>query len=310
MPARWNYRMFGLEISSGVRLPGITPLGGDHEGAVALDLAPAAEVERAFSGAVGDRFRLTLGEGETIDVVSGGRTDLRLIYGDRAQFHISAGGKRVLCAPADRDAFGWQRVLLDTVLGTTAIVQGYEALHAAAVELECGVVAIAAQSGGGKSTLCAELILRGARLFSDDMVFMARNGTDLVAHPGPPLMNLAVDWPGDRDQIGEVLAIEAGEAWIATRRASDTPGRLLALFLLDRRPDAPAVRVDEGISPAEMLGLALHSGWDAARRLARFDLLSELARTTPVLRVLANSSTTPAVLAGAVESAARGLSVA
>jgi hypothetical protein len=45
-----------------------------------------------------------------------------------------------------------------------------EALHASAVETECGVVAFAARSGTGKSTLAANMARRGFGLWSDDAV--------------------------------------------------------------------------------------------------------------------------------------------
>src|SRR5205807_10636068 len=126
-----------------------------------------------------------------------------------------------------------QRMLLDTVLGTAALCAGYEGLHAAAVELAGGVVAIAAPTGAGKSTLCAELVARGARLFTDDLLFLARDGRGVVAHPGPPLMSVP---QGSARRAGpwRPLAALGDEVWVKVSDASSSPARVATLIVLDR----------------------------------------------------------------------------
>jgi hypothetical protein len=209
----------------------------------------------------------------------------------------------VLGAPAEREAPAWQRVLLDTVLGTAALCAGHEALHAAAVELPGGVVAITAPSGGGKSTLCAELIHRGARLFADDIVFLTREDGRILAHPGPPLMNVASERRAEAAKLGDTLAVLGGEHWVAVADSASDPRPLRALILLDRRPGIDEARLEPEDSPLALLGAALDGGPQLDRRSARFELLADLARDTPVLRLLAGSHVPPSTLAELVESA-------
>jgi hypothetical protein len=301
--------MFGLTVSSGLPLPGLVAADDtDPEPApasVTLDLIERSELVRRFSGATNERGTLAQGDGETIEVTLGRREDVLLAYGQHALFLVAPGGAAVFCAAAAPAAFAWQRVLLDTVLGTAALCGGLEALHAAAVELPEGVVAITGPSGGGKSTLCAELIHRGARLFADDMVFLTRDSERILAHPGPPLMNVALDSHLDTERLGDRLAVLGGEEWVVVRDGARAPRPLRAVVVLDRRPDAHGARLEAEASPLAIIGAALDSGPWSERRRARFELLADLVRDTPVLRLLAGTDVPPAALAELAGSATR-----
>ena len=41
------------------------------------------------------------------------------------------------------------------------------------------------------TTLCAELIRRGARFFTDDLLFLRRAEGGVLPQPGPPMMTLS-----------------------------------------------------------------------------------------------------------------------
>ena len=58
-----------------------------------------------------------------------------------------------------------------------------ETVHASAVEIEGRAVLIGGRSGQGKSDLTLRLIDRGARLVSDDYVFVRRQDGRLLASP-------------------------------------------------------------------------------------------------------------------------------
>jgi hypothetical protein len=300
------YRMFGLTVQSGFPLAGLAELDGDAPGdaerRVRLELTGAGEPERELAGAVERRATLSAGDGETIEVLIGAAHGVLLRYGEHASFHVSATGERVLCAAADASASNWRRVLLDTVLGTAALCWGLEGLHAAAVELPEGVVAIAASTGGGKSTLCAELIRQGARLFADDMVFLSRGPDGIAAHPGPPLMNLPVDAP----PLGAPLARFGDELWVSVPDAARDPAPLRAVVLLDRRRSRLGAAIEPMDSTVELLAMALDSGAPAARRRSRFELLGELARSTLLVRLSAGIEEQPGALATLVGDVAAG----
>jgi hypothetical protein len=96
--------------------------------------------------------------------------------GTRAVHHLSPDASVLQCAPSDPSEPSWWRVVLDSVLFTVALLQGYEALHAAAIATPDGVIAITAATGGGKSTLLSELLGRGLALMADDVLVLESRG--------------------------------------------------------------------------------------------------------------------------------------
>ena len=70
----------------------------------------------------------------------------------------------------------------------------YLMLHSAAVERNGRVLLLPAWPGAGKSTLCAALVSRGWRLFSDEFGLLRVNDGQLVPLPRPvPLKNLSIE---------------------------------------------------------------------------------------------------------------------
>jgi hypothetical protein len=109
-------------------------------------------------------------------------------------------------------------VVLDSVLFTVALLQGYEALHAGAVATPDGVVAITAAAGGGKSTLLTELLQRGLDLMADDVLVLKSRGMEApLAHPAPPSMTVpATRIPTLREAAPpQTISSLEEERWIA-----------------------------------------------------------------------------------------------
>jgi hypothetical protein len=296
-----SYPMFGLEVHSDFALPGMTPSAAQAPALppVALSVVAQPAVDAAFSGETSERRTLRLGGGDTAEVILGSAQDILVTYGDRAVFRIERDGSSVLAAPIAPDALDWQRVLLDTVLGIAGLARGREALHAAAVEMPAGVAALAARTGAGKSTLCAELIGRGGRLFSDDMLFLGRSGGTIIAFPGPPLMNLPLIAEA---RIGRRLAVFGDEEWVSVPGPRTAAAPLGAIVVIDRDDSVGATTVEPTNGLVVTLAMALDSGPDPDRLRARFELLGDLALQTQVVRLRAHPSTPPAALADAVQS--------
>ena len=103
--------------------------------------------------------------------------------GTRAVHHLCADASVLQCAPSDPAEPSWWRVVLDSVLFTVALLQGYEALHAGAVATPDGVIAITAAAGGGKSTLLGELLRRGLALIADDVLVLESRGAEVPPRP-------------------------------------------------------------------------------------------------------------------------------
>ena len=233
--------------------------------------------------------------------------DILFHYGARALFHLSADGSVLRCAPTPGSSCAWQRVLLDTVLWTVSLHRGFELLHASAVETSAGVVAFAAMAGGGKTSLAAECLRRGSLLFCDDVLALDERDGQIIAYPGPPLVNLPHSVRAE--SLGSACLIEhfGDEQWVQIG-VSPRPAQSLAAVVLVHR--APGQRSECSRIEATNLSLLPHAiGLPHLEHRARrrFELFGLLASTTPVLRLTADPSVPPSVLVDLVEEGlARG----
>jgi hypothetical protein len=221
-----------------------------------------------------------------------------------AVHHLSADRSMLRCAPSDEADPSWWRVVLDSVLFTIALLHGYETLHAGAIAVPGGAVAITADTGGGKSTLLAELLGRGSVLVADDvLVLEPRDGESPLAHPGPPLMTVpAVSLPAlGAAQPTEAISSIDDERWIAVP-AYPRSLPLKALVVLDRRPDAHLASTQPSLTRIESPLVALLSALmrfplSAERQRARFELASAIAGTVGLWRLTAPLQTPASTLA-------------
>ncbi|HEY1776987.1 MAG TPA: hypothetical protein VGG41_12570 [Solirubrobacteraceae bacterium] len=206
------------------------------------------------------------------------------------------------CAPHDVHNPGWYRVLLDSVLLCIVLLGGREGLHAASVIVGDSAVAIVAQSGGGKSTLVAELMRRGHKLLSDDITFLAPSADGPpLAIPGPPVMTLPEG--EDAPTQAQVLMKLPEERWISAAVAH-APAALRTIIQLDRRPRAvTAMRSADNDASVVLLSAMLALPRTLERTLSRLDVASALAARCQILKLTASPSATPTELAGLVERA-------
>lgn len=225
----------------------------------------------------------------------------------RALHHLSPDASVLQCAPADPADPSWWRVVLDSVLFTVALLQGYEALHAGAVATPDGVIAITAASGGGKSTLLSELVGRGMALMADDVLVLAPRGTDFslslspLTYPAPPLMTvpntrIAILGDSNYSDTTEIISSLEDEYWIAVPVYPD-PLPLKTLVVLDRQPglQLSLEKIEDPLAP--LMGSLMNFPRTPERQRARFELASTLASNTTLWRLTADVDTPPDVLA-------------
>lgn len=108
-------------------------------------------------------------------------------------------------------------------------LRGVQVLHASAVVIAGGVVALCGRSGAGKSTLAYGLGRRGFTLWGDDAVAFEPVNGGLRASPLPFRMRLrpaSAEWFDD-------LAHQKGSE-VSTPWRSGSPGPFRALFVLER----------------------------------------------------------------------------
>ena len=298
---------FGINIEATFQAPGLP------EGSGRL---PRTRVERVSEEGIAGRWNGEGAERLQEETLSAGRRrpDRTIDRGEGGEYllyarHfgtalISSSGDRVLCAPPAVEAWRWQRFLVGRVLPWAAVLRGRELLHASAVRVGEGAVAVLAGSGYGKSSIAARLMLLGARFVTDDVLALTTDGERVLAHPGPAIAALrpaerdALE-PGERRRLGRVLG-RSGKTYVAVDRE---PGAipLAAIYFLERAPGRARHRFERGIDPRRLLASAFVAGVDSRRRLVGLlDLCAHLEATVPIWRVQADYGSGAAPLAEAI----------
>jgi hypothetical protein len=296
------YRAFGLNIVSALVLPGMEDVPAQESDPVRLELVDSAEVQAAWSGGSTRPVWETVLDDLPFRFEAGSAGDHLFSYGDEATFHLNRAADELLCAPVDRAAPDWQRVLLDTVLYTVSLLHGFEALHASAVELAEGPVALVSAMGGGKTSAAVALLRRGYPLFCDDILTLKRTAGAPLAYPGPALMNLPLAVELDGLPVGwRRLARFGDESWVAVAGAATQPRPVAAIVLLERRADAAleAQTVPHNALPLVPHALGLQHRPDRMR--GTFEILCDLAESVPLYRLTAGPDASPDDIADVVE---------
>jgi hypothetical protein len=260
---------FGLDITSRLELPGDWRCAGDGLPPLAIEPAGPDDLARAWSGAARAAW-----SGLAFVAEHGTAGDLLMREGDDLAALLSPSGDRLLVAGAE--APGAMRALLDSALFTVSLLTGHEALHAGAVVTDAGLLAVAGDTGAGKSSLVAALLGAGCGFFADDVLVLERHG--LIAAPGPPVMAVP---SAAADGLGAPLAEFGDETWLAVTGAS---GAL---------PLAGIVRLEaDGGGPPDwawLLSRMLRFPRVPERERARFEIAADIAGAVPMHRLPARS---------------------
>ncbi|HSD77330.1 MAG TPA: hypothetical protein VLA98_07985, partial [Solirubrobacteraceae bacterium] len=170
---------FGLRVDATPPIPGaIAPHGSRRPLVRIVDASDVGDEAQAA-----ELLWSTVIDGEHVRVTRDPDRGFSVTFGRHGAFVISRDGRTIACAPAaNADRVRWRRFLLDTVLWCAALLHGHVILHAGAVASDQGALAIVAPSGGGKSSLVAELVRRGRRLITDDVLVVTTDDVPL-AHP-------------------------------------------------------------------------------------------------------------------------------
>ncbi|TFI60257.1 hypothetical protein E2493_00655 [Sphingomonas parva] len=179
----WRYRAFGLTIASQVPLPQLAACatGGTADLVVALgQVEPGFESRPGYRrGRIYDQFRY--------EAVDGVRIVVEPLPGSSPS-NIADG-------------------LMSRVLTAALYQRGLLPLHASAVVLSEGAIAVAGPSGAGKSTLAAMLARQGGRVLADDMLVLADDVDPRCAWGGAGGLKLTTGSLGTIGRGSEGLAL-------------------------------------------------------------------------------------------------------
>lgn len=306
-------RVHGLTLALDFDLPGIdgTRLVAPAAADLKIHGTSREHICSAWSGRGGRMpWSGRQGDGADLAIEWGRDGEILFRYGESAIFLLHRDLACLDCHANDAGP-GWQRVLIGKIVPAIAVMRGFEALHAAALDTGgAGVVAIMAPSGGGKSTLTAALIGRGWSLFADDQLTLSRTDGRVLAHPGSAHMSIAESHPPSisPSALGESLGTIAGEQWLSVRDTCEGARPVRMLCLLER---APGLMLDSELlrpSPLPLSPYVLGLEDDEQRLRERFLLYADLTADARIVRLTAGPEHSPHELARLVEAALRNAS--
>ncbi|AXV38897.1 hypothetical protein [Methanobacterium sp. BAmetb5] len=176
----FNYKAFGLEISSEIELPGMME-GSDK---------PEVKIIR---GEV-DPLQVNKAEVEGDNYLVNGE-DVYLWWDDIGKVKISEG--ELVTVESDKDLKSSDDLkiipfLLGPVMALLLHQRGFLVLHGSAVNTGTGAVAFLGHRGNGKSTTAIHLYVEGYPLIADDILAIKFDDEGLpLVYPGYPHVRLS-----------------------------------------------------------------------------------------------------------------------
>jgi len=202
-----------------------------------------------------------------------------------ARFTVNAGSPEVTALPAPGVAESLvAEYFRRWILPVAAHIGGLEVLHASAVVSPTGVVAFAAASEAGKSTIAYGLAGRGYETWTDDALAFDVLAGAPHAFPLPFRLRLRA---ASATHFG--LEPATGGTIAGESEAAGDPKPIATVFLLERQPSGPPVEI-ERVDPLEafptLVERSYHFGSeDSERKRAMVSRYLELATAVPVYRL-------------------------
>jgi hypothetical protein len=223
----------------------------------------------------------------------------RLLYSDGTEFVLNREGTQIWARWPDPMTLEDAAVyLLGPVLGFVLLLRGTNCLHASAVAVDGGAMAVVGPAGAGKSTTAAALVRRGFPVLSEDVVALCDQGGVFHVQPGYPCIRL---WPSSvRVLYGDPHALPlltpnwekrglslAGD----DRLFQPAPLPLRAIYLLDERTASESAPRIEAVTPRDSLIALLTNTYlnylkSKAMRAQEFRVLARVIASVTIRRVV------------------------
>jgi hypothetical protein len=309
----WRSFAFGIVIEGDFPAPGLPPSPGPPDAPVTrVALASGAEIaarwgDRDSTRLLEERFDDAPEPARTIDHAPG--VGYRLFARHFGLALVEEDGHEVLCAPPAGEPWSWQRFLVGRILPWAALLRGLEVFHASAVSIGEGAVALIGPTGAGKTSLAAQLVLRGASFMTDDVLAMKAADGDVHAYPGAAIVSVR---PAEREAMG-LAALgrlghqlgHSGKTYVEVDRAAGAvPVR--GIYFLAPGSDAAGIEEQRPTDPRLLLGSTfIESVQTPARLRNQLDLCAEVAASVPCFTLPVEAGVGAAELAERLEEHAR-----
>jgi hypothetical protein len=216
--------------------------------------------------------------------------NFRLDYDDGTVVVVDRHGKAVWATWPDSVSAPQASVyLLGPVMGVVLRARGVFCLHASAVSMFGGAVALVGATHAGKSSTAAALEKHGFAVIADDMLPIYSRDDGFEVAPSLPRLRL---WPdsaaaiyGSADGFGRLWPRDDKRLIPVKGIAAERHVPLRAVYLLDRNADAdrPEIRA---VAPAKamiaMVGDSFAGHYeDAQGRATEFDFVSRIVAAVP-----------------------------
>lgn len=233
---------------------------------------------------------------------------------EHGTFTVPPNGSAIYHERLQRPTWRWHRPLCAQVLPIAATLQGFELLHASAVEIHGRAIGFIADSGTGKSSLATQLNVRGAPLLTDDVLSLENREGTVVAHPGVRLANLAPEQlaplsPTERAALGTPIGrSDKVHIAIANMAAGAVPLGALCYLQRSSRIDRIAFERADPPDPRDLLAATFMPHIVNAQRLeTQLDVCAAIAASVPIYFLRAPAKLSAPELARAVEQHASSL---
>ncbi len=230
----FNYKAFGLEISSEIELPGMTEGSGKPEVKIVRGEVDPFQVSKAEV------------EGPNYKVKGG---NVYIWWDNIGKVKISKG--ELVTVESDKDLESSDELniipfILGPVMALLLHQRGFLVLHGSAVNTGTGAVAFLGHRGNGKSTTAIHLYVEGYPLVADDILAIKFDDEGLpVAYPGYPHVRLsdkAYHHVKDYTDILTPIRTLAGKVFCdASHHFSSEPVKLEKIYVIEKvQPDSGA----------------------------------------------------------------------
>jgi hypothetical protein len=303
------YSVFGLRVLSNLAIPGPQEISSNAPEDLRVYLGIHGPPDRSRTGC--SEFLLYTSpynseKGEPALQVWRLATDyIRLRYGDGTEFILDRVGTEVWATwPPELTLEDTATYLLGPILGLVLRLRDIVCLHASAVAVEGSAIAFLGSAGTGKSTTAAAFAQSGYSVFSDDVLPLFEEGSQIFARPGYPHIRL---WPDSVDSLfGSAEALpRLTPTW--DKRYYDLLQNgdrfqkeslpLAAIYILGERTEESAAPFVESISPREGLMTLVADTYvnyllDRELRAREFEFLGRVVGRIPLRRLRPHSDPT------------------
>lgn len=272
-----GYTAYGMTIAAPFRCPGLAGIGRVNSAEITVR---HGSVPRSLDAPIFSDHHWDAEPGRFL-----------LRGGNRAGRFLVQDGQVTL----ERNPAAEERVLarwfIEAVLPVVLRQHGLVVLHANTALTPRGAVAIAGESGAGKSTTLVALLQRGWAMLADDVTALTLTGDGYVeVLPGVAQVNLTA---AAVDGLGYQLHPELNQSWRPLKSALATgqsmagqPGRLSAIYTLATH-DRPEVRVRTltGIEKFESVQRCIYGPMFPGEHPGAFPVIQAVMRSTELYRL-------------------------